>query len=373
MIDEFDSALTKSFGTIYKTVLKPLFFLFDPEKVHNGITSVGVVLGKFKVTRFFIKILFYYDHPSLSQKIRGIQFKNPIGLAAGFDKNAVLPDILPNVGFGFEEVGSITAKPCMGNQGKRLYRLKKSQSLVVHYGLKNDGSQIIHKRLSKKKHVFPIGISIAKTNCKDTASLENGINDYVFSYNLFRDIGDYITLNISCPNAYGGQPFTDKVSYERLLKSLKIKKTDKPVFVKLSPDLSKKEVDDILQISKQYSIAGFICSNLTKNRNNKAIIEKTIPIPGGISGKVVEKLSNDLISYVYKKTKGSFVIIGCGGVFSAEDAYEKIKRGASLIQLITGMIFEGPQLIAEINQGLVKLLKKDGYSTIKEAVGVSSL
>jgi len=353
----------------YKYILKPIFFKLDPEDVHDHMTSVGIFLGKYKITKKLTKLFFIYSNPILEQKILGINFKNPIGLSAGFDKNATLTDILPEVGFGFEEVGSITGEYCSGNKKPRLWRLKKSKSLAVYYGLKNDGCKNISKRLKTKKFKIPIGVSIAKTNCKETVDTDKAILDYFKAYIAFQNIGDYITINISCPNAYGGQPFTDSKKLEALMEKITSIPKIKPIFIKISPDLNKKEIDEIIHIAEKFKIDGFICTNLTKNRDNKNIIDKNIPEVGGLSGKVVDNMSDDIIKYIYKKTNGNFVIIGVGGIFSAEDAYRKIKAGASLLQLITGMIFEGPQVISEINLGLTRLLIKNGYKSISEAIG----
>ncbi len=354
----------------YLFILKRILFLLDPESVHDRVTAFGVKLGSYNFTRTVSRILFGYSNQSLTQTVVGIEFKNPIGLSAGFDKNALLTDIIPCVGFGFEEIGSVTGEPCKGNPGQRLWRLPKSQSLVVYYGLMNDGSEVISCRMRNKKFFFPIGISIAKTNCKETCDMEVGVQDYVKAYRAFEDIGDYYTINISCPNTHGGQPFHDVDSLTHLFKSIFSKPKTKPVFLKISPDIPKDTVDGIIGVAKDFGIDGFVVSNLTKNRDNAKIKDEKIPDVGGLSGKVVEDLSNDLIEYIYAKTKGSFVIIGCGGVFSAEDAYKKIRLGASLIQMITGMVYQGPQVVSEINQGLAKLLKQDGYKNISEAIGV---
>ena len=373
---------------VYVNILKPIFFRFDPEDVHERMTKLGIFLGKHYLARKLIHTMFFYSNKKLSQNILGINFQNPIGLSAGFDKNAVLTDILPHIGFGFAEVGSITGEKCEGNPKPRLWRLKKSKSLAVYYGLKNDGSDAISKRLKNKKFIMPIGISIAKTNCMETVDVNNGIADYVKAYKNFAGIGDYDTINISCPNTYGGEPFTNPDNLDKLLteidkiKSDKVKsdriksdniklnmKKSKPLFLKISPDLTDDNIDKLIEIVKKHKVDGFVCTNLTKKRDNKRIIDENVPEKGGLSGKVVEEQSNKLIKYIFKKTKGRYVIIGVGGVFTAEDAYKKIKSGASLIQLITGMIYEGPQVISEINIGLVKLLEKDGYSNISEAVG----
>jgi len=345
---------------LYEKILKPLFFKFDPEDVHDFIIWFGRLLGKFYLTRRLVWSLCGYRNKRLSQNVLGIEFPNPIGLAAGFDKDVKLMKILPCVGFGYEEIGSITGEPCKGNAKPRLWRIPKHKALVVYYGLKNPGSEVVARRLKGKKFNFPIGISVAKTNCKETAKIDSGVKDYVKAFNLMKDYADYITVNISCPNAFGGLPFTDPESLERLLTELDKIKTDKPVFLKLSPDLSKSELDDIIGVCNEHRIGGFVISNLTKKRDLTGIPEKDFENvgSGGVSGPYLQKISNSLINYVYKKTKGKYAIIGCGGIFTAEDIWEKMKAGASLVQLITGMIYHGPQLIGKLNQDLVKLMDK---------------
>lgn len=356
-------------GFSYLHILKPFLFRFDPESVHDRMVFFGSVLGYTRITRRLTGYFFRYENKEfLAQEILGIRFPNPIGLAAGFDKNAELHTILPEVGFGFAELGSITGEPCVGNAKPRLWRLKNSQSLGVYYGLKNDGCEAISRRLDGEQFGIPMGISVAKTNSSETVETEAGVRDYVKAFSHFTSIGSYITVNISCPNAFGGEPFTSPEKLDRLFDSLDRIPTQHPIFIKISPDLSREQVDQIITIIERHRVHGFICSNLTKQRD-LSTIHDAVPEKGGLSGKVVEDLSNDLIRYVFTKTNGKYVIIGCGGVFSAEDAYKKIKYGASLVQLITGMIYQGPQLISEINVGLVRLLKKDGYRNIHEAIG----
>ena len=315
------------------------------------------------ITKKLTSKLFNYQHPSLEQKILGIKFKNPIGLSAGFDKNADLINIMGSVGFGFVEIGSVTAHPFEGNPGTRLKRIVDKESLYVNIGLKNEGSLTIKNKLKNKKFKIPYGINIAKTNCKENVAPKNAIKDYIFSLKTLKSFGSYFTINISCPNAFGGQPFTSPELYSSLLYEIEKLKIKKPVFIKLSPDLNKKQIDSILEISENYSISGFICTNLTKKR-----LKNT----GGYSGKLVEKSSNNLLSYVYKKLKNKnkkYILIGSGGISSTEDAFKKISLGANLVQLITGMIYQGPSLIGKINYDLVKILEKKGFKSISEAVG----
>jgi len=354
---EVRNGLNKIF---YLRLVKPILFAFDPELCHKAFLTIGKILNSNILTKKAVSILYAYENKILEQKIFGKKFRNPIGLAAGFDKNAEIIGLMKDVGFGFAEAGSITAKACRGNPGKRLHRIVHKKGLLVNLGLNNRGVDRITKYLKGRKYNLIFGVSVAKTNCAETANDEIGLKDYIYSIKKLKGIGDYLTLNISCPNAYGGQPFSRPAIYEKLLKEISKLKINQPVLVKMSPDLPEKNVDEIIRISLKYKIKGFVCSNLTK---------EGIKGSGGYSGKIVSKKSDELLAHIYKKTKGKFVLIGAGGVFSAEDAYRKIKLGANLVQLMSGMIFEGPSLIGEINHGLAKLLKKDGFKNIAEAVG----
>lgn len=360
---------------LYTRCLKPCLFLIDPERVHESALILGKRLGSSKVGRRLTHLSFFYSHPSLQQSIHGINFPNPVGLAAGFDKNGVLTGIIPDISFGFMEIGSVTGTPCSGNAGDKLWRLKKSKSIVVNYGLKNVGAEAVATGLKGQHTRIPLGISLAKANNHSTVDEAPGIDDYIAAYRAFASskVGDYFTLNISCPNACGGQPFLQPGPLRRLLEAFSDERSRygdrRPWFIKLSADLYPTEVDGIINAARPFHPTGFICSNLTKNRRNHKIRDAHVPEKGGLSGAVVAGLSDNLIKHIYAQTGREFVIIGCGGIFSAEDAYRKIKLGASLLQLITGMIFEGPQLISEINRGLVKLLKADGYESIAEAIG----
>lgn len=358
----------------YRHLAKPLFFRLDPETVHDRVIKLGGKIGGSAFSRALAKRCFSYEHPALEQSFFGIHFKNPIGLAAGFDKNAELTDVLPAVGFGFEEVGSITGEYCEGNAKPRLWRMPKSNALVVHYGLKNDGCEAISERLQGRAFRIPIGTSIAKTNSPDTVDVEAGVRDYKKAFQAFVGIGDYFTVNISCPNAFGGEPFSDPRKLDALLTALDTVPTAKPIFLKLAVDISNEELDELVRIVDRHRVQGFVMANLTKNRLNPKIKETELQRvgKGGISGKPVESLSNRLISHLYRSVGKRYLIIGVGGIFSAEDAYEKIQRGASLVQLATGMIFEGPQVIGEINRGLVRLMKKDGYHHISQAIGTKA-
>ncbi|PIX62298.1 quinone-dependent dihydroorotate dehydrogenase [Candidatus Uhrbacteria bacterium CG_4_9_14_0_2_um_filter_41_50] len=359
---------------LYQKIAKPIFFKIDPELIHDLIIIVGQVLGSNPITRYLTKLCFYHSDKSLEQTILGINFKSPIGLAAGFDKNAKIINTIADVGFGFEEIGSVTGEPCAGNPKPRLWRLPKANGLVVYYGLKNNGCEEIVSRLKNKKFNIPVGVSIAKTNSPDTCETRAEIADYKKAYETFIDsgVGDYFTINVSCPNAFGGEPFSDPERLKMLLSELDKIETKKPIFIKIAVDITIGELNEITKVADSHRVHGFVIANLTKDKT-RGEINGSLPkeAKGGISGRPTFEASNKLISHLYKNTGDKYVIIGVGGVFSAEDAYKKIKCGASLVQLITGMIFEGPQLIGQINKGLVELLKKDGFSNISEAIGAT--
>lgn len=361
------------FTLLYKNIFKPIAFKFDPEFVHDQITLMGVLLGKFRITRKFTKLLLSYSSKNLVQTVDGVRYSNPVGLSAGFDKNAKLLNILPSVGFGFEEVGSVTLEEYEGNPKPRLYRLKKSKALVVYYGLMNKGVKVISQRIKNAlKTDMVIGVSVAKTNCTRTSDEQAGIEDYYecLKYLVDNNIGDYYTINISCPNTFGGEPYTTEDKLEKLLNKLTQIRVNKPIYVKMPINLPIQEFDKLIQVIVKYKINGVIIGNLTKVRDPQ-LIKDSIPenVKGGISGIPTQELSNNLITHTHRKYGDKLTIIGVGGIFSAADAYEKIKRGATLVQLITGMIFEGPELIKQINSGLDKYLKMDGYTNISEAIG----
>ncbi len=260
---------------IYGSILKPIFFKSDPETIHESMVSFGSQLGRHAVSRVGTKILFGYSDKKLEQKILGMTFKNPIGLAAGFDKNAELTDIIPDVGFGFEEVGSITGRKCEGNPLPRLWRLPESRGLVVYYGLKNDGAVRIANRLKRKNFKGILGTSIAMTNCSDNLELSNAVKDYAEAFEALADVGDYFTLNISCPNTEGGQPFVAPYKLDYLLDIIDEIPTEKPIFIKLSPDMSFREADEVLVIAKKHRVAGIITTNLTKKETTAESLMKT--------------------------------------------------------------------------------------------------
>lgn len=362
---------TRAIRIFYKRIAKPIFFRQDPEDVHDQIIRVGARLGRVRALRWLTRTTLSYANPVLEQDLLGVHFPNPVGLAAGFDKNALLTRVLPTVGFGYEEIGSITGEPCDGNPRPRLWRLPKSQGLVVHYGLKNDGCEAVAQRLRGQSFAFPVGVSVAKTNSPATVAVPDAIADYKKAFCAFLDIGDYYTINISCPNAFGGEPFVEPERLDLLLTELDTVATPKPIFLKLSLEQTTQQLDALVAVADRHRVHGFILSNLLKNFAHQEVDPSEVAgiTHGGISGKPTFHQSNAVIAHLYTTVGKRYVIIGCGGIFSAADAYEKIRQGASLVQLITGMIYEGPQLIGEINRGLAELMARDGFAHVSEAVG----
>ncbi len=363
---------------IYKHMLKPVLFKIDPETIHDNFVSLGKLSGETVLLRNILAEGMSYKDSKLKQKLAGIEFSNPIGLAAGFDYNADLTQVLGSVGFGFHSVGTITNNSYEGNPKPRLGRLPKSRSLMVNKGFKNKGADQIIRNLSDKNFSVPLGISIGRTNSKKLMSQKQSVQDIVEAFTKFEKSSlnhSYYELNISCPNLYGNINFYSPKNLDELLKAIEKLKIKKPIFVKMPIEKSDKEVLQMLKVIEKYRIKGVVFGNLQKDRKHKTLDSSEVEqfTTGNFSGKPTYERSNELISLAYSHYKDRFIIVGCGGVFSAEDAYEKIRRGASLIQLITGMIFEGPQLIAKINIELLDLIEKDGYLNIEEARDASSL
>ncbi len=355
---------------MYKKYIRPKLFKFDPENIHNLTIYLGRFMSFTKLSRL-LRTSFVFKNNKLENEVMGIKFENPIGLSAGFDKNAFLTDFIPDLGFGFIEIGSVTANSCEGNPKPRLHRLVKNEGIIVHFGLCNQGAEKIYQRLKDKRFRIPLGVSIAKTNDSSIKG-EKSVEDYFMGFQIMKGIGNYFVINISCPNSGDGRSFEDPILLESLLKKIeKVRKKEK-ILLKLSPDINKKNLNEIIFLSEKYNITGFILSNLSKKREGLKE-DSNLKYAGGISGKHTQKKSDELIKYVFKKTKGKFIIIGSGGVFNGEDAYRKIKNGASLVQLITGMVYEGPGIVKKINQELVELLEKDGYKNIKMAIGSNVL
>ncbi|MBD3318311.1 quinone-dependent dihydroorotate dehydrogenase [Candidatus Woesearchaeota archaeon] len=347
------------------SLVRPLLFRMDAEKVHHRLVRLGTMLQQVPLVLPVLRSIFTYQHPALHVQVDGVAYENPIGLAAGFDKNGEIPRFMSSFGFGHVEIGSVTSKQHTGNPKPRVHRVIEEQALVINYGLANHGAATVKRRIAAYDEKMPIGISIAKT---PRVGGEQGIRDYAQSFRDLSMHGTYTTINISCPNVADGETYGENPRLLRsLLQTLSKEKIVSPVYLKLKPDYSHKQIDDILEVINSFPfVKGVIIGNLTKERKG-AVAKRTES--GGISGKPTRNKSTALIRYVYKKTNGQLTIIGCGGIFTAQDAYDKITSGASMLQLITGMIYLGPSTIRNINKGLVTLLEQDGFKSITEATG----
>ena len=365
---------------LYK-IARPVIFLMDPEEAHYSMKRIGIALGSTNVTKWLTSLLYDYNDDALKTTVDGVKYRNPMGLSAGFDKDGELTKIYPSLGFGLAELGSITGEICPGNPGKRLFRMIKSKAIVVWYGLNNMGAEKLSKNLSNQDFGrLRVGINAALTNQTSNFDLDAAVKDYVKTMTLFKDIGDYFTINISCPNTQEGEPFVIRENLDALLTAVneQIRPiTRKPIYVKLAADMSIEEIDIIVDACTDHKMDGFVCTNLAKPEFNSEHRPEEYPttqglLPkgkGAMSGLPLQRISTDVIRHVYRKTQGKMTIIGVGGIFTAKDAYEKITSGANLCHMITTMIFDGPQNISEINRGLVKLLKADGFNSVAEAVG----
>jgi len=356
--------MRRFFAFLYKSILKPILFLFDPETDHNLFTSLGEFLGRFSLTRILVRAMYGYKGPDISRTVDGITYKTPVLLSAGFDYNGRLPTILGELGFGGEEIGSVTLRPCDGNEKPRLGRALKSKALIVWKGLRNDGVEVIINRLKQKQRHIPedfiLGISIARTNDQLTATDEAGIADYVGSYKKLLDsgIGNYYTINISCPNAFGGETFAEKGRLSRLLKELTALRNEKPLYVKLPINPPWEEIRQLLDVCLEYGVNGVVIGNLNKNYDDLDFRDEApAEFRGGLSGKPCRVLSTELIRKTRKYVGPKFTIIGVGGIMSTEAALEKLDAGANLLMLITGMIMEGPHLISDINDAIAQRQK----------------
>ncbi len=333
-------------------------FLFDAEKVHYFTTSSLNKILKLPFAKKIFTRLFIVNDEKLERKLFGLTFKNPVGLAAGFDKNATMFNDLAYCGFGFIEIGTLTPKGQAGNDKPRLFRLKSDRAILNRMGFNNDGVEIAIEQLKDRKHKdLIIGGNIGKNKVTPN---EEATNDYLIAFEKLFPYVDYFVVNVSSPNTPNLRALQDKEPLMNLLSELKnanSKKTNpKPILLKIAPDLTDEQLDDVIEIITSTKTDGVIATNTTIDREKlitpKTDVEKLGA--GGISGKPLTKRSNEVIRYLHEKSNAAFPIIGVGGIHSAEDAIEKLKAGASLIQIYTGFIYEGPSLIKKINQQILQ-------------------
>lgn len=344
---------------MYKFFIKPLLFLFDPEKVHHFVFTM-IKIGAFVPGKLWSwRLLFRVTDSRLKRTVFGLEFANPVGLAAGFDKDAKLFNELAAFGFGFIEIGTLTPVGQEGNPKPRLFRLPQDDSLINRMGFNNDGVKSAVKRLKNRKTNIIIGGNIGKNKLTPN---DKAVNDYESTFNSLFDVVDYFVVNVSSPNTPGlrelqeKEPLTNLLNHLQELNSTKIKR--KPILLKIAPDLTNDQLDDIIEIISDTNLDGLIATNTTIDRSNLKTPSEIVESigAGGLSGQAVKKRSTEVIRYISKKSNLAFPIIGVGGIHSAEDAIEKLEAGASLVQIYTGFVYEGPALIKRINKKIVQYL-----------------
>ena len=338
---------------MYKLIIRPVLFLFNPEGVHYFSFAAIRFLHQIPFMGLVVRLLYTSKDPSLVRNVFGLRFPNPIGLAAGFDKDAMLYHELANFGFGFIEIGTVTPKPQGGNSKPRLFRLKKDKGIINRMGFNNQGVAAAAKRLKKNKGVL-IGGNIGKN--KNTPN-NQAQEDYLICFDTLFDVVDYFVVNVSSPNTPNLRDLQEKEPLTKLLNVLQKRNNEnplrKPILLKIAPDLSNSQLDDIIEIVADTKIDGVIATNTTLSRAGLKSDNKLTVQTGGLSGKPLTKRSTEVISYLHTNSNAAFPIIGVGGIHTPEDVQEKLAAGASLVQLYTGFVYEGPAFVKRINKALL--------------------
>jgi dihydroorotate dehydrogenase (fumarate)/dihydroorotate dehydrogenase len=362
---------------MYEPVIRPLLFRLDPERVHDVTVRAAEVAGRWALARRAAHRLWAFEDAGLRQTVAGLGFANPLGLAAGFDKNGRAVHLLGALGFGHVEIGSISAYVSHGNPRPRLFRIPRDRGIVVYYGVPNEGAEAVRRRLQGQRFAVPLGINLVKTNDPARPAVEPAVyEDYARSLRVLQDAADYLVLSLSCPNSPGDRDFLDDTArIHKLLRRLAVLPPRRPVFLKLKPTRDAGCLREIVAVADEFPwIAGFAV-NLPADK--PAELHLTTPrarldrMPGAVGGKPVEAFVNDVLASLYRVVgPGSrYALMAAGGVFSAEDAYRKVRLGASLVQLLTGLVYRGPHIVKDVLGGLVRLAERDRFSSITEAVG----
>ncbi|MGB3692614.1 MAG: quinone-dependent dihydroorotate dehydrogenase [Spirulinaceae cyanobacterium] len=367
---------------IYKKMLRPLLFSglkADPEILHKRSLKLLNWL-EFRVSWLLpqLEYSFGFQDTRLEQNLWGINFPNPLGLAAGFDKDGMAAGVWGSMGFGFAELGTVTYYPQPGNPLPRLFRLPEDEAALNRMGFNNQGSSILKESLAKRKGYagVPWGINLGKSK---VTPLEEAAADYLGSFRRLQDWGSYFVVNVSSPNTPGLRSLQDAKQLSLIVDALQQENQNrKPILVKIAPDLSQEAIADVINLVQNYQLAGIIATNTTIRRDNlqtttiPATQRKVIEEAGGISGKPISDRATEVIRFIYQQTQGQLTIIGVGGIFNAEDAWEKITAGASLIQVYTGWVYEGPGMVRRVLKGLLQKLEEHKFNSITEAVGLDS-
>ena len=347
---------------MYKLIIKPFLFTFPPEKAHKITLTLFNILTSIPIIGSIVRSFYKVEHPSLEQNIFGLNFKNPVGLAAGFDKDAKYFDLMAQLGFGFVEIGTVTPKGQAGNPQPRLFRLPEDEALINRMGFNNEGVEATVGRLKAKgKQNFIVGGNIGKNKLTPN---EEAKNDYIICFNALFPYVDYFVVNVSSPNTPNLRALQDKGPLLELLQVVQEQNNkqanQKPVLLKIAPDLTDGQLDDIVDIVFQTKLSGLIVSNTTIDRSTLKTNENRISEigNGGLSGKPLSDRSTNIIKYIHSKSEGKITMIGVGGIYSPEDAIAKLDAGASLVQIYSGLVYEGPTLIKRINKALIGYKKQ---------------
>ncbi len=339
---------------MYKSLLRPLLYRLDPEPAHYFATDWLQLFNGFAPTRAIMESLYQESDPKLERELFGLKFPNPVGLAAGFDKDARWIDAMSSLGFGFVEVGTLTPKAQPGNEKPRLFRLEPDEALINRMGFNNGGVEEAVERIKQSKHRVPIGGNIGKNKVTPN---ENALDDYRICFEKLYDHVDYFAVNVSSPNTPGLRELQGKDELKRIFDTLFAHRSkqskSKSVLLKIAPDLNDEQLQDIVDLVREIGIDGLIATNTTLSREGLWSSKELTQQAGGLSGKPVKKRSTEVIRFIHEASGGSIPIIGVGGIHSADDALEKLEAGASLVQLYTGFIYEGPALIKKINQRIL--------------------
>lgn len=349
---------------LWDKIIRPMMFSLDAERAHElGMRALGSGLAR----------PFYSDDVfrELGAEVFGLRFKNPLGIAAGFDKNGAVVEQLASLGFGFVEVGTVTLMPQPGNERPRMFRLPDDGALINRLGFNNDGAEAVAERLAKIKRTCVVGVNIGKN--RDVA-IADAVENYVRAFDIVRPTADYITVNISSPNTPNLRELQKGENLDELLSALTERNADeikKPLLVKIAPDLNDAEVDAVVEKSLLYRIDGIIATNTTISRKGLRSRDAEAIGAGGLSGRPITGRSTEVVRRIFEVSEGKLPIVGVGGIFDANDAFDKIAAGASLVQAYTGFVYGGPTFAADICRGLAKRLKDNGFRSVADAVGSS--
>jgi dihydroorotate dehydrogenase len=353
---------------IYTRLVRPLLFRGDPERVHEGAVRASQLASASRFACRAVHARAAVADERLAVSVAGLRLASPIGLAAGFDKSARAVPFLSSLGFGHVEIGSVSADPSVGNPRPRLFRLPHERAIVVHYGVPNDGAEEVARRLAAARALVPVGINVVSTNrgAGESEPDEAVIGDYVASVRRLQRLGDYVCLNLSCPNTRDGRGFfADRSRLRRLLEAVGEAGVERPVFVKVAPFASEADLDWFLEAVSPFPYVSGFSVNLTPGQRPG--------MPGAVSGPPAAAAAERTVAELYRRTESArYVVIGSGGVFTAADAYRMIRLGASLVQLYTALVYEGPGVVRRITEGLAELAARDGVARVADVVGADS-